>query len=371
MRRDCRLIAILCAFAFFLTACGGEPEEEFPSTPDTLTEADAQMIPDEADAQAAPEGYDAQMIPDETDALTVPEESDAPTPPEESDAPAIPDETDEPTPPDETETPPTPADADAPTPDESDAQPTPGESDAQITPDEPETPPEESDAHILGELTPQPQAAGDAVNVGKLDTVYLPENGKYAPFLMLSADYGGNALLLRRDALPELRPFNDYSAAYEDCAIDRWLNGEYAQRLDAIRDLIKPSEIVVTDADALGASGNAVKTLTRKIFLLSCAETGFTNLVNAGKEGSVLPYFNAPENRTARRENGPAVSWWLRTPDTYYLSAAYAVGPDGALGSGNAFNENAVRPALCVPADAEAFPTTDILDGQTVYFIPA
>ena len=351
MRRDCRLLAIVCAFVFLLTACGGageEPEEEFPSVPDTSAEADEPVTP--------PEEYDAQGIPDEPGTQTAPDESDEPAIPEEPDAPTVPDESDEPTPPDKPDT--------SASPDEPDTQITPEEPDAQPVPDEP-------DAHILGELTPEINVSGDAVNVGKLDTVYLPENGKYAPFLVLSADYGGNALLLRRDVLPEFRPFNDYSAVYADSAIDRYLNGEYATRLDAIADLIQASEIIVTDADALGVSGAAVGTLTRKIFLLSCAETGFTSLVNAGKEGSALPYFNAPENRTAYRKNGPAVSWWLRTPDTYYLSAAYAVGPDGALGSGNAYNENGVRPALCVPADAEAFPTMDILDGQTVYFLSA
>ncbi|MBR0282473.1 MAG: hypothetical protein IJQ81_12970 [Oscillibacter sp.] len=346
MRRNCRLLAIVCALIFLLTACGGageEPEEEFPSVPDASAEVDE---------PAPPEEYDAQGIPDEPGTQT---------PPDESDAPTVPDEPDEPTPPDKPDT--------SATPDEPDTQITPDEPDAQPVPDEPAPTPDEPDAHILGELTPEVTVSGDAVNVGTLDTVYLPENGKYAPFLVLSADYGGNALLLRRDVLPEFRPFNDYSAVYADSAVDRYLNGEYAQRLDAIADLIQASEIVVTDADALGVSGTAVGTLTRKIFLLSCAETGFNSLVNAGKEGSTLSYFNAPENRTAYRENGPAVSWWLRTPDTYYLSAAYAVGPDGTLGSGNAYNENGVRPALCVPADAEAFPTMDILDGQTVYFL--
>ena len=353
MRRDCRLIAIVCALIFLLTACGGageEPEEEFPSVADTSAEADEPVTP--------PEEYDAQGIPDEPDTQPVPDEPDAPAIPDESDTQTLPDE---PTPRDEPDT--------SATPDEPDTQITPDEPDAQPVPDEPAPTPDEPDAHILGELTPDVTVTGDAVNVGKLETVYLPENGKYAPFLVLSADYGGNALLLRRDVLPEFRPFNDYSAVYADSAVDRYLNGEYATQLDAIADLIQASEIVVTDADALGVSGTAVGTLTRKIFLLSCAETGFTSLVNAGKEGSALAYFSATENRTARRENGPAVSWWLRTPDTYYLSAAYAIGPDGTLGSGNAFNENAVRPALCVPADAEALPTTDILDGQTVYFL--
>lgn len=351
MRRYCRLIAILCAFACFLTACGGAGEEEdLPALPDTRAESDAQGVPEESAIPDAPEEYDAQGIPDETP----PEESNAPTIPDKPDTQITPDGPDAQAVPDEPATPP-------------------GGPDTQTIPDEPGTQivPDEPDAQILGELLPDVIIVGEGVNVGKLDTVYLPENQKYVPFLVVSADYGGKALLLRRDVLPEFRPFNDYSAVYENSALDRYLNDEYAAQLDAVAALIQPTEITVTDADALGVSGNAVGTITRKIFTLSCAETGFTNLVNAGKEGNTLSYFSVPENRTACRENGPAVSWWLRTPDTYYLSAAYSVGPDGALGSGNAFNENGVRPALCVPADAEAFPTTDIVDGQTVYCLSA
>ena len=349
MRRYFRLFAILCAFAFLLTACGGAGEEEPGDDSPTLAAPDETFAPEETDGQSAPNESDTQdladepktqPVTDEPDAQSATDEPDAQTPLGEPDAPAAPDETD--------------------------AQP------ATETPSE-------SDTLLLGEQLPEVKTVGDAVSAGELSyeaspdscTVYLPEGAKYVPFLVLSADYGGNALLLRRDILPAPRPFNSYSAAYEDSALDRYLNGEYLQELGAVRDLAKASEIVVTDAGALGVSGDAVKTIARKVFLLSCAETGFTDLVNAGKEGAPLSYFDDASHRTASRDNGGAASWWLRTPDTYYLSAAYGVGADGSLGSGNAYNENGVRPALCVPPDAQAFPTNDIVSGQTVYFLSA
>ena len=341
MRFDCRPLVILCALALLLTACGGgEPEEaeDFQAFEDTQSE---QLTPGEHNAPPVSGDTDAQPVTHEPDEQSAPDVSDEPS------------ATDEPAPDD------TPS-----VPDEPNEQPAPDDTDKQ-------------DAQLLGELLPEVTAVGEGVSVGKLSydsnpdscTVYLPEGQAYIPFLVLSGAYGGNALLLRRDVLPEAHPFNNYGAAYEDSAIDRFLNGEYLQQLDAVKDLIRPSEILVTDADALGVSGTAVKTLTRNVFLLSCAEIGFTEIVNAGMEGAALSYFDAPEHRIAHGKNGAAASWRLRTPDAYYTSVVYGVGPDGSLGNGNAYDENGVRPALCVAPDAQAFPTADIVAGQTVYFL--
>lgn len=258
-------------------------------------------------------------------------------------------------------------------------EPAPGETDAEPIASEPETESVPDEAHLSGGILPEVNIVGEGINIGKLSydvrpdscTVYVPENGAYVPFLVLTADYAGNTLLLRRDVLPDAQAFNNYSATYPDSAIDRYLNTEYVQYLDAVQPLIQFADIAVTDPDALGVSGDAVQTISREIFLLSCAETGFTDLVNAGKEGNALSYFADPAHRTASGADGTAASWWLRTPDTYYLSAAYGIGADGSLGSGNAYNENGVRPAFCVSSNADAFPTTDIVQGETVYFLSA
>ena len=307
------LLLILCLLA--LTACGGTGEED--AQEDTPPEAQADQQP-EAETQSEPEAQPE-------------EEPDAEGPEEEAEI----------------------------------------EVELQSMPDT---------ADVDIEILPEAHIVGDAVSVGELAydsrgggeySVYLPEKQRYVPFLVLTGDYGGNALLLRRDILPGARAFNNYSAFYEDSEIDRWLNGEYAAWLTDIQSLLRPSEIAITEEESLGASGNSTKTITRTIFLLSCAETGFLNLTNTGTEGGALSFFQTVENRTARKEDGSAASWWLRTPDAYYLSAAYGIGPDGTLGSGNAYNENGVRPALCVPPDAQAVPADNIADGQSVYILLA
>ena len=40
-------------------------------------------------------------------------------------------------------------------------------------------------------------------------------------------------------------------------------------------------------------------------------------------------------------------SWWLRTPNTYYLSCTYVIGANNKIGTTNAYDKNGVRPAFC------------------------
>ena len=339
MRRYFRLFAILCAFAFLLTACGGAGEEIEPDPQEeseTLWESEAQEeseTPLESDAQEESE-TPPQSEPQEE--LETPSEPDAQAPPESAPLSQVTSDTEE------------------------------------RTVDELQTIP---DAQAV-EIPPEVPNMLDAIPVSQFAypvnpdscTVYLTENQTYVPFLVVDAD-ADTVLLLRRDLLPDSRPFNSYGAYYDDSAIDRYLNGDYAQSLGGVADLMAPSEIAITDADALGVSGNAVTTITRKIYLLSCAEIGETELVNAAPEGQALSYFSDGANRIARRGDGGAGSWWLRTPDAYYLSMVYGVGADGTIGSGNAYDENGVRPAFRIPSDALTFPSDAIVSGQTVRFL--
>lgn len=196
--------------------------------------------------------------------------------------------------------------------------------------------------------------------------VYILEGDKYVPFLVLTDSYGGNTLLLRRDVLEEPKRINEYSAFYENSEIDAYLNSEYLSKLSEIRPLIQSSEITITDETAIGFSGTETKIIQRSLFLLSCDEVGFGHSVNAGEEGRALDYFASVENRIANRGGVPC-SWWLRTPNTYYLSCTYVIGGNHKLGSTNAFDENGIRPALCVPGSSKIESSTEIIPGQTVY----
>ena len=57
--------------------------------------------------------------------------------------------------------------------------------------------------------------------------VYLQENGEYVPFIVVTDDYNGNVLLVRKEVLPEPRRINEYFSYYEGSEIDHYLNEEY------------------------------------------------------------------------------------------------------------------------------------------------
>lgn len=198
--------------------------------------------------------------------------------------------------------------------------------------------------------------------------VYISENGYFTPFIVADGNYKGNVLLIRKDILLTPRRINDYSSYYEHSDIDTYLNTEYINAIALPEKTIISSKIDIMDKKAIGYSGKTITSIYRKVFLLSLAEVGVTDLTNAGMEGSALSYFGLIQNRVAYAETVP-VSWWLRTPNTYYLSCTYGVGPDGKIGSGNSYDENGIRPAFCVPASSPVSLVDNIIAGEDVYVL--
>jgi hypothetical protein len=211
-------------------------------------------------------------------------------------------------------------------------------------------------------------------------TVYIDENGTYAPYLILTADYGGNVLLLREKLLKDTMPFNEndrhmwasyeYGGYYEDSSVDDYLNTEFLDLLgQSTKDSIVSSEITITDKVSLGVTGNTTTSISRKVFLLSLVELNGANSYASVVEGKVLKFFKDDYNRRrAFFSNGNAGVYWTRTPETWETYTVFTIGENG-VGSGSADIDNGVRPAFCLEKSAEIVPRTDIVDGQTVYVI--
>ena len=118
--------------------------------------------------------------------------------------------------------------------------------------------------------------------------VYVKENGKYVPFLVLQSDYqDGKTLLLR---------FNDYSSYYEDSEIDQFLSNEYITYLDEISDKVESVDITIAAKEALNIEGNETKLINRKVFLPSLKESCQDCKYNVN-EGEKIDYFEEKETR--------------------------------------------------------------------------
>ena len=197
--------------------------------------------------------------------------------------------------------------------------------------------------------------------------IYILENDQYVPYIVISNNYNGSVLLLRKEVLSTPRSVSEYSSLYPDSEIDNYLNTEYLTTLCEIQDKILNTELQVTTEDSLGISGDQIETITRKVFLLSCTEVNI-NSENMAVEGKTLEYFKDSNNRVAYND-GVATSWWLRTPNTYYVSCVYVIGGNSKVGSTNAYDKNGGRPAFCVSASTQVELRNDIIKGKSVYLL--
>lgn len=195
--------------------------------------------------------------------------------------------------------------------------------------------------------------------------VYVLENNKYIPYIVVSSKYNRNTLLLRKDVLDTPFSLNDYSSFYPDSELDIILNNDFYSTLSKINDKILETEISVTTESAIGISGTSTENIKRKIFILSCSEMGISS-ENMAQEGTLLKYFKNIDNRIALC-NGKKSSTWLRTPNTFYVSCSYVIGANNKIGSTNVYDKNGIRPAFCVQNSLPVELNNDIINGKSIY----
>lgn len=194
-------------------------------------------------------------------------------------------------------------------------------------------------------------------------TIYLRENNSYVPFLVIDNDYYGNTLLLRKDVLEQPRRISEYTSYYENSEIDAFLNSDYLNYFDEnTRSKILDSVLEITNNDSIGCSGTKSTVILRKSFLLSFTEINCSG-PNSAPEGKNLKFFKNPDNRIANC-NGAKTTWWLRTPNTYYVSCTYSVGCDKDIGIGNSSDANGVRPAFCVDGSTKIVKSSNVVPGE-------
>jgi hypothetical protein len=218
------------------------------------------------------------------------------------------------------------------------------------------------------------------VNPNQDFRVYIDENGLYAPYLVLSADYGGHVLLLREKLLENTMPFNEndshmwaryaYGGYYEGSSMDAYLNTDFLGVLGrSVQDAMVNTEIVITDKDSLGVTGDTTTTISRKVFLLSLVELNGAKSNASVPEGKTLKFFADDYNRRrATLANGDESAYWTRTPETWETYTVFTIGKNG-VGSGSADIDSGVRPAFCLEKSTEIVQRTDVVGGQTVWIV--
>lgn len=208
--------------------------------------------------------------------------------------------------------------------------------------------------------------------------IYLLEDGKYTPFIVLSSNYNSNCLVMREYLLEEAIAYNtagEYGSYYKDSIVDQFLSDTYYSMLsDSLKDVIVDSEIMITTKNAIDTHADETEMVTRKIFLLSANEVNASLGSLTVKEGDVISYFKAVKNRIALYETLEAGTWMLRTPALSGGNTVVGVGDDGSIGMGgingmDGLSENALRPVFCVPLETPILQSEDIIEGQSVFYI--
>ena len=95
--------------------------------------------------------------------------------------------------------------------------------------------------------------------------VYIREGHELVPFLVLTSDYNGETLLLRKEVLKMNMQINSYEAYYENSFMDDYLNYEYIRQLPDELPFLE-SEIKITDKKIIGSFGNRDKKYKEKDF---------------------------------------------------------------------------------------------------------
>jgi len=202
-------------------------------------------------------------------------------------------------------------------------------------------------------------------------TVYIKEDSNYVPYLVLTSDYNGQALLLREELMDKTYVFHEdgygYANYYKDSSIDSFLNEEFVMLLEPnIQAAIVDSEIIITAKESIEKPIEETEIIVRKVFLLSYAELGFTLFGAVLEEGETLAYFQNPKNRVAYRREVPT-SWWLRSPELGWFNVACGINEEMGMGTAPVTNEHGVRPAFCLSNDLEVELREDVIEGQAVY----
>lgn len=196
-------------------------------------------------------------------------------------------------------------------------------------------------------------------------TIYIKENDKYMPYLVLTYDYNNtnNALCLRKNVVGgENGYIEDYNGTiakakvydgwvkmqnhfkYQETNVDKYLNGDFKKKFDSnLLDNIYDTELSFSECE----NGNYNNyEINRKFFILSLTELNYDlSFDNKTKNKMKLKYFDN-NNLTTVNDIGVKSPYWTRTFDP--SKSFYIVGYNGGVTITGTDAKFGVRPAFTI-----------------------
>jgi hypothetical protein len=220
-----------------------------------------------------------------------------------------------------------------------------------------------------------PEIAYDSKDPKDDITIYIRENGVYAPYLVLTNSYNdsGHCLLMREHLLDDIMEYDSgpyWNCAYAGGFVDSFLRKEFQSRIK--RSLFQYIEggneyfgcyVRATKIDRYGDIRE--ENIRRGIISLSYTEVSGDYSVSI-KDGSLISYFDNKEKRIAYYSSGRCGGWFLRTPELH-TSFIYVVRPDGSIGSASSSDADSYSVRPCLLLDQYTRYNIITLEGRKVY----
>lgn len=181
-------------------------------------------------------------------------------------------------------------------------------------------------------------------------TIYIKENQTYIPYLVLTKDYNGNTLVLRKEILDQKYPFsNEDDDYYAESYVDSYLNSDYYKCFsENMKKIIQNSEIEIA---AEYPNDETIETIERKIFLLSCTEVNIDMGITI-REGVKLKYFEKSKNLLCKTGES-YVGWKLRSNYLPERGMSWNISAEGVAGGESVQRLNGIRPAFCISSSTK------------------
>ncbi len=220
----------------------------------------------------------------------------------------------------------------------------------------------------------------------KEEVVYLLEDNKLTPYVVLTNHYNNNSdtLLLRKNVIGDENYYIDYNGSiipekiyngalkmnntqyYQDTEVDYFLLNIFPKKFEKkLLKIIKNTKLSIS----LYNNGKYDNTkISRQFFLLSFLELNTTNSwQNKSTNKTKLNYFKLNSNRIAKNDAGIIVTYWTRT---------YATNGFGAIGlNGGIITETSteakygIRPALTIDSKTKIKKTYSEKFNQDIWIL--